>query len=156
VREVCPSLIIALRHEWWFYILSCHKSDRWEWRQIKGIWRVGRTEWIGLNSHWSLCVSLWLGAIEAQWFRLWPELEAQDQGDSPTLIAVGCHWGPVILTSARIGSPGPGRFPYAHNSWVPLKPSDSDFSQNWKPRIGEIPILFSNDTNVSFKSMNQV
>jgi hypothetical protein len=25
---------------------------------------------------------------------------------------------------------------------VPLRPSDSDFSQNWKPGIGEIPLLF--------------
>jgi hypothetical protein len=44
----------------------------------------------------------------------------------------------VIRTSARIGSPGPGRFPYSHCSWVPLRPSDSDFSQNWKPGTREI------------------
>jgi hypothetical protein len=59
--------------------------------------------------------SLWLGAIETQWFwLLWPELEAQDRGDSLTLTMVGCHWDPVIRTTlARIGSPGPGRFPYS-------------------------------------------
>jgi hypothetical protein len=28
------------------------------------------------------------------------------------ITAVGHHWGPVIQTSARIGSPGSGRFPY--------------------------------------------
>jgi hypothetical protein len=59
-------------------------------------------------------LSLWLGAIEAQWFWLQPELGAQDRGDSHTLTVVGCHWGPDIPTSARIGSPGPGRFPYSH------------------------------------------
>jgi hypothetical protein len=59
----------------------------------------------------------------------------------PTLTAVGCHWGLVILTSARIGSPGLRRFPYSHCGWVPLRPSYSDFSQNWKPRTGEIPLL---------------
>jgi hypothetical protein len=59
----------------------------------------------------------------------------------PTLTADGCHRGPVILTSARIGSPGPRRFPYSHCCWVPLRPSDSDFSQNWKPGTGEIPLL---------------
>jgi hypothetical protein len=91
--------------------------------------------------HWALCVSLQLGAIEAQWFGLQPELAAQDQGDSPTLTVVGCHWGPVILSSARIGSPWPGRFPYSHCGWVPLRPSDSDFSQNWQPMTGEIPLL---------------
>jgi hypothetical protein len=79
--------------------------------------------------------------FSAQWFWLQPELEAWDGGDSSTLTAVGCHWGPVIQTSARIGSLGPGRFPYSHCSWVPLRPSDSDFSQNWKPGTGEIPLL---------------
>jgi hypothetical protein len=64
--------------------------------------------------------------IEVQWFRLQPEFESQDRRDSPT------HWGSVIQTSARIGSPGQGRFPH------PLS-SDSDFSQNWKPRTEEIP-----------------
>jgi hypothetical protein len=88
-------------------------------------------------------LSLWLGTIEAQWFRFQPELEAQDWGDSPTLTGVGYHWSPVIQISARIGSPGQGRFPYSHCGWVPLRPSDSAFSQNWKPRIGEIPLLFS-------------
>jgi hypothetical protein len=86
-------------------------------------------------------LSLWLGAIEAQWIWLQPELETRDQGETHTLTVVGCHWGPVILTSARIGSLGPGRFPYSHCSWVPLMPSDSDFSQNWKPGTGEIPLL---------------
>jgi hypothetical protein len=33
-------------------------------------------------AHGALNVSLRLGAIEAQRFRLWPELEAQDRGDS--------------------------------------------------------------------------
>jgi hypothetical protein len=28
-----------------------------------------------------------------------------------------------------------------HCSWAPLRPSDSDFSQNWKPGTGEIPLL---------------
>jgi hypothetical protein len=112
-------------------------------------------------------LSLRLGAIEAQWFRLRPELEAQDGRDSPTLTTVGRHWGPVIPTSAGTGeilllllwlaaieaqwfrlrpeleawSPGPGRFPYPHCGWVPLRPSDSDFGQNWKPGTGEIPLL---------------
>jgi hypothetical protein len=86
-------------------------------------------------------LSLWLGAIETQWFWLQGELEAWDRGDSPTLTVVGCHWGPVILTKARIGSLGPGRFPYSHCGWVPLRPSDADFSQNWKPGTGEIPQL---------------
>jgi hypothetical protein len=26
-----------------------------------------------------------------------------------------------------------------------LRPSDSDFAQNWPPGTGEIPLLFSND-----------
>jgi hypothetical protein len=86
-------------------------------------------------------LSLWLGAIEAQWFWLWPELEARDQGDSLTLTVVGRHWGPVIRTSSRIGSPGPGRCPYSHCGWVPLRSRDSDFGQNWKPRTREIPLL---------------
>jgi hypothetical protein len=91
-------------------------------------------------------LSLWLGATdmtEAQWFWLQPELEAQDQGDFLTLTVVGCHWGPVILTSARIGSPGPGRFPYSHCGWAPMRPSDSDFGQNWKPGTGEEIPLYS-------------
>jgi hypothetical protein len=54
-----------------------------------------------------------VGATEAQWFWLQPELEAWDRGDSPTLTVVGCHWGPVILTSARIRSQGLGRFPFS-------------------------------------------
>jgi hypothetical protein len=60
-------------------------------------------------------LSLRSGAIETQWYRLQPELEACecDQGDSPTITAVGCHWDPVIQTSARIGSHGPGRCPYS-------------------------------------------
>jgi hypothetical protein len=37
------------------------------------------------SSHSALCVSLQLGAIEAQRFRLRPESEACDRGDSPTL-----------------------------------------------------------------------
>jgi hypothetical protein len=86
-------------------------------------------------------LSLWLGAIEAQWFRLQPGFEARDLRDSPTLTVVGCHWGPVIPTSARIWSPGPGRFPYSHCGWVPLRPSDSDFSQDLKPGTGEIPLF---------------
>jgi hypothetical protein len=59
------------------------------------------------------------------------------------ITAVGHHWGPVIPTSARIGSPGPGRFPCSHCVWLGaiMKPSDSDFGQNWKPRTGEIPLL---------------
>jgi hypothetical protein len=85
---------------------------------------------------------LWLGAIEAQWFRLQPELEAWDRRDSPTLTVVECHWaGQVIPTSARIGSLGPGRFPCSHCGGVPLRPSDSDFSKNWKPGTREIPLL---------------
>jgi hypothetical protein len=56
-------------------------------------------------------LSMWLAVIDAQWFWLWPEVEARDRGDSRTLTVVGCHWGPVILTSARVGSPAPGRFP---------------------------------------------
>jgi hypothetical protein len=47
----------------------------------------------------------------------------------------------VIPTSARIGSLGLGRFPYSHCDWVPLRPSDSDFGQNWQPGTGEIPLL---------------
>jgi hypothetical protein len=86
-------------------------------------------------------LSLWLGAIEAQWFRLQPELEACDWGDSPTLTVVGHPWGPVIPTSARTGSLWPGRFPYSHCRWASLRPSDSNFSQNWKPGTGEIPLL---------------
>jgi hypothetical protein len=58
-------------------------------------------------------LSLWLGAIEAQWFRRRPELKAK----------------------------GPGRFPYSHCGWVSLRPGDYDIGQNWKPRIGEIPLL---------------
>jgi hypothetical protein len=50
------------------------------------------------------------------------------------ITAVRCHCGPAILTLARIGSLGPGRFPHSHCSWAPLQPSDSDFGQNWKPR----------------------
>jgi hypothetical protein len=111
----------------------------------------------------------WLGAIEAQWFWLQPELEVQDRGDSPTLTVVGCHWGPVILTSARIGSPGPGEIAQLSQwlgaidaqwfglwpeleardrgdsptitGWMALTPSDLDFGQNWKPGTGEIPLL---------------
>jgi hypothetical protein len=86
------------------------------------------------------------------------------------ITVVECHWGQVILTSARIGSPGqgefllslwlgtieakwfwlqpeleahgPGRFPYSHCGWPPLRPSGSDFSQNWKPMDrGDSPTL---------------
>jgi hypothetical protein len=89
-------------------------------------------------------LSLWLGTIEAQWFRLRPELEARDRGDYPTLTVVGYHWGPVILTSARIGGTGPGRLPYSHCGWAALRPSDSDFGQNWRHGIREIPLLLSN------------
>jgi hypothetical protein len=32
------------------------------------------------------------------------------------------------------------RYAY-HCGWVSLRPSDSDFGQNWKPEIGEIPLL---------------
>jgi hypothetical protein len=99
-------------------------------------------------------LSLWLGIIEVQWFRLLPELAAWDRGDSPTLTVAGRHWGPVIQTSARIGSPGPGRFPYSHCGWASLRSSDSDFGQNWKPGTGEIPLLISNDPKVSFRCMN--
>jgi hypothetical protein len=99
-------------------------------------------------------ISLWLGTIEAQWFRRPPELETQDQGESPTITAVGHHWGPVILTSTRIGNPGPGRVSYCHCGLAPLRPSDSDFHQNWKPRTTEIPLLFSNDSKWSFRCMN--
>jgi hypothetical protein len=28
----------------------------------------------------------------------------------------------AILTSARIGSLGPGRFPYSHCGWTPMRP----------------------------------
>jgi hypothetical protein len=97
-------------------------------------WKPGTGEWYPL-------LSVWMGTIEAQWFRLQPEMEAQDQGVSPTLTAVGHHWGPVILTSARIGRPGPGRFHYSHCGWAPLRPSDSDFSQNWKPGTRQILLL---------------
>jgi hypothetical protein len=86
-------------------------------------------------------LSLWLGAIEAQWFRLQPELEAQDREDAPTLTVVGCHWGPVIQTSARIGSPGPGRSPYSHCGWVPLRPSDSNFARIGSLGPGKSPTL---------------
>jgi hypothetical protein len=54
---------------------------------------------------------------------------------------VGHHWGPAILTLARIGSPGPMRFPYSHCGWASLRPSDSNFGQNWKPGTREIPLL---------------
>jgi hypothetical protein len=82
-----------------------------------------------------------VGCHWGPWFWLRPGLEAWEQGDSPTLTVVGCHWSPVILTSARIGSPGLGRFPYSHCGWAPMRPSDSDFSQNWEPETGEIPLL---------------
>jgi hypothetical protein len=58
------------------------------------------------------------------------------------ITVVGCHWGPVILTSARIGSTGPERFPYSHCGWAPLRPSDSDFSHNWKHGTVVIPYSF--------------
>jgi hypothetical protein len=90
-----------------------------------------------------------VGCHLAQGFRLQPELEAWDRGNSPTLTVVGCHWGLVILTSARIGSPGPRRFPYSHCAWLgAIWPRDSDFGQNWKPGTGEIPILFSNPSGI--------
>jgi hypothetical protein len=116
-------------------------------------------------------LSLWLGASpsDSDFSQNW---KAMDQGDYLTLTVVGCHWGPMILTSARIGKPwtreitllslwlgateaqwfwlqpeleshGPGRLPYSHCGWVPLRPSDSDFSQNWKAMDqGDSPILF--------------
>jgi hypothetical protein len=36
-------------------------------------------------THWTLCVSMWLGTSEAQWLRLWPESETRVRGDS-TLV----------------------------------------------------------------------
>jgi hypothetical protein len=51
------------------------------------------------------------------------------------------YWGPVIPTMGRIGSQIPGRFPYSHCGWASLRPSDSDYGQNWKTETGEIPLL---------------
>jgi hypothetical protein len=46
-------------------------------------------------------LSLQLGAIEAQWFWLWPKLEACDRGDSPTLRPsdsdFGQNWKPGTI-----------------------------------------------------------
>jgi hypothetical protein len=74
-----------------------------------------------------ILLSLRLGAIEAQWFRLRPELEARDRRDSPTLTAIGRHWGSVIPISVRIGSPRWGDPLYSRCGRAPLRPSDSDF-----------------------------
>jgi hypothetical protein len=41
-----------------------------------------------------------------------------------------------------------------HCCWVPLRPSDSDFSQIWKPWTGESPLLFLNDHKEPFGSMH--
>jgi hypothetical protein len=58
------------------------------------------------------------------------------------LTAIGRHWGPVILTSATIGSPGLGRYTL-NCDWMPLRPSDFDFGHNWKPRTWAIPLLLT-------------
>jgi GTPase SAR1 family protein len=40
--------------------------------------------------------------------------------------------------------------PY-HSVWAPLRPSDSDLGQNWKPRSREISLLYLNDPKGSFR-----
>jgi hypothetical protein len=85
-------------------------------------------------AHWALCKV-------GHSFRLQPELEAWDQGDSPT----HCGWVPLSHSDSDF-SPnwnlGPGRFPYSHCGWVPLRPSDSDFSPNWSLGPGRFPYSF--------------
>jgi hypothetical protein len=52
-----------------------------------------------------------------------------------------CGWvplRPVILTLARIGSPGPGRFPHSHCGSVPFRPSVRPQLEAW---TREIPLL---------------
>jgi hypothetical protein len=140
---------------WWgqgwrhFYVCSlsvmCITVVRCHWGPVIPRVRVEDTSTTAFV-HWALCVSLRLGAIEAQWFRGsglktllqlrlfieryvyhcgWMPLRPSDpegQGWRHVLyvrslsvlcISVfGCHWGPVIQASVRIGTPGPGRFPY--------------------------------------------
>jgi hypothetical protein len=77
--------------------------------------------------------------FETQWFRHQTELESRDWWDSPTLTDVGCHWGPVIPISARIGSPGLGRFPYSHCCWVPWGPAIPTSARIGRPGPGKFP-----------------
>jgi hypothetical protein len=41
-----------------------------------------------------------------------------------------------------------------HCGWAPLRPSDSDFGQNWKPGTKEILLLYSNGHKGSFRCVN--
>jgi hypothetical protein len=82
-------------------------------------------------------LSLWLG----HWGPVIlssTRIGSPDRGDFPTLTMWLGHWGPVILTSTRIGSPDRGDFPTL-TVVGPLRPSDSDFDQDWKPRPERFP-----------------
>jgi hypothetical protein len=86
------------------------------------------------------------------WAPLRPS-EAWDRGDSPTQLgtieaqwslgarrfpySVGHHWGPVIATSARIGSLGPRRFPYSvGHHWGPVIATSATIGSLGLGRIG--------------------
>jgi hypothetical protein len=131
----------------------------------------------GNGSNIECYASLRLGAIEAQWFRLRPELEARDQqGDSPTLTVVGCHWGPVIPTRPELEAWDRGdshtvtAVGYHWGTLIPTQPEleardrgDSPtvtvVGCHWGPVIPtrpellawDIPLLFSNDSKGYFR-----
>jgi hypothetical protein len=107
------SLVFAIRSVVWSRLLPVSSSAfayHCSWIPLRlrseleaqgpGRFPYSHCSWAPLRSSDSARIplfSLWLGAIEAQWFWLKPELEAQ----------------------------GPGRFPYSHCSWAPLRSSDS-------------------------------
>jgi hypothetical protein len=93
---------------------------------------------------------------QASWFWLWPELEAQERGDSPGLLCLNeilhsliehcayqCGRVPLRPSDSDLGQNWKPRTRGIHCSWVPLRPSDSDFSQNWKRRTREIPQAYN-------------
>jgi hypothetical protein len=64
-------------------------------------------------------LSLWSGANEVQWLSSFARIGSPGPGRFPySNCCVGRHRGPVIRTSARIGSPRPGRFPYSFREIV--------------------------------------
>jgi hypothetical protein len=122
---------------------SCNRKKQ-TWTQ----W--GNIEFSLAGTRWVVCLVVAIknasvtsqtpAALQSQYYKTFYLVCSSILHSLRALWIGGRHWGPVILTSARIGSPGPGRFPYSHCGWARLRPSDSDFSQNWKPGTREISL----------------
>jgi hypothetical protein len=96
-----------------------------------------------------------------------------------TLTVVGCRWGPVIPTLARIGSPAPGRFPYSFQiiprcllgAWITSNPhrtgldkpvelhwwtcGDNVIRYDWESNPGSLPRFEPMVTTVPKKSCGE-